>query len=44
MITVNDDRLTWPVRELIHQLGEKLYVTSSKQATPTQINTKKVKS
>jgi hypothetical protein len=25
VIAANDDRLTWPERELIHQLGEKLY-------------------
>lgn len=24
-VAVNDDRLTWPERELIRQLGEKLY-------------------
>jgi hypothetical protein len=25
VIDANDDRLTWPERELIRQLGEKLY-------------------
>ena len=25
VIAANDDRLTWPERELIRQLGEKLY-------------------
>ena len=24
-VAVNDDRLTWPERELVRQLGEKLY-------------------
>ena len=24
-VSVNDDRLTWPERELVRQLGEKLY-------------------
>jgi hypothetical protein len=24
-VTVDDDRLTWPERELVRQLGEKLY-------------------
>lgn len=24
-VSLNDDRLTWPERELIRQLGEKLY-------------------
>ena len=25
VIAANDDRLTWPERELVRQLGEKLY-------------------
>ena len=25
VVAANDDRLTWPERELIRQLGEKLY-------------------
>nr|WP_084861258.1 hypothetical protein [Salibaculum halophilum] len=24
-VSVNDDRLTWPERELVRQLGERLY-------------------
>ena len=24
-VSLNDDRLTWPERELVRQLGEKLY-------------------
>jgi hypothetical protein len=24
-VLLNDDRLTWPERELVRQLGEKLY-------------------
>ena len=24
-VAINDDRLTWPERELVRQLGEKLY-------------------
>jgi hypothetical protein len=25
VVAANDDRLTWPERELVRQLGEKLY-------------------
>ena len=24
-VSLDDDRLTWPERELVHQLGERLY-------------------
>ena len=27
VVAANDDRLTWPERELVRQLGEKLYGT-----------------
>ena len=31
VIAENDDRLTWPERELIRQLGEKLYGDNRKR-------------
>ena len=31
VIAANDDRLTWPERELIRQLGEKLYGATPKR-------------
>jgi hypothetical protein len=31
VIEVDDERLTWPERELIRQLGEKLYGDKQKQ-------------
>jgi hypothetical protein len=32
-VNVNDDRLTWPERELVRQLGEKLYGKMKKGKT-----------
>ena len=31
-VSVKDDRLTWPERELIRQLGEKLYGKRKEEA------------
>ena len=31
VIAANDERLTWPERELIYQLGEKLYGNKHKR-------------
>lgn len=33
-IDANDDRLTWPERELVRQLGEKLYGGTPKRQDP----------
>jgi hypothetical protein len=44
VVTANDERLTWPERALVRQLGEKLYGASNSHAAPTQINTQKVNS
>lgn len=41
VIAINDDRLNWPEREMVRQLGEKLYGASYSRAAPKQINTKK---
>jgi len=32
-VSIDDQRLTWPERELIRQLGEKLYGKNSKKET-----------
>ena len=32
-VSINDERLTWPERELIKQLGEKLYGKNRKTET-----------
>ena len=44
VVTANDERLTWPERMLVRQLGEKLYGASSSHPAPTQISTQKVNS
>ena len=31
VVAANDDRLSWPERELIRELGEKLYGSNQKQ-------------
>jgi hypothetical protein len=41
VVKANDERLTWPEREMVRQLGEKLYGASSSPAAPTQINNQK---
>ena len=43
MIAISDDRLNWPEREMVRQLGEKLYGASYSRAAPTHINTQKDK-
>ena len=32
-VSVDDERLSWPERELVRQLGEKLYGTRSEEKT-----------
>ena len=32
-VAVDDERLSWPERELVRQLGEKLYGTRSEEKT-----------
>ncbi len=32
-VSVNDERLSWPERELIRQLGQKLYGTRNEEKT-----------
>lgn len=32
-VSVDDDRLTWPERELVQQLGEKLYGKRNKETS-----------
>ena len=44
VIAISDDRLNWPEREMVRQLGEKLYGASYSRTAPTQINTQKDKS
>ena len=41
VVTQNDERLTWPERALVRQLGEKLYGASHSPAAPTLIHTQK---
>ena len=43
VIAISDDRLNWPEREMVRQLGEKLYGASCSCVEPTQINTQKDK-
>ena len=38
VVAANDERLTWPERELVRQLGEKLYGDANNQAASKRKN------
>jgi hypothetical protein len=35
-VSIDDERLSWPERELVRQLGEKLYGPRSREADATE--------